>query len=277
MNTVDSQVKMIGGVVLLVIAIFIFFMLNPFVQVNPGQRGVLIKQGKIQDTILTEGMHMRTPFVDSVEIMNVRVLKTDVDANAASSDIQAVSTKIAVNWHLDPKKVNVIYQNIGRESDVVDGIIRPAVSEVVKATTAKRTATDIIAKREGLKKDIDAILSERLLGYNIIVDDVSVVDVDFSDEFNKAVNDKTVAEQRYQESVQQTKRIQEEANQRIITASAEAEAIKIQTEALAQSSALVELKLAEALKISAEKGQPIVPKTVLGNSSNVLYNVGGTE
>ena len=161
-----------GGFILL----FIAFLLRPFTVVNAGERGVVMVFGKVQERVLGEGIHTVMPVVTSVKTLNIRVKKDTFKADAASKDLQKVTTEIAVNWRIDPKKVNRVYQQIGEEKDIVDGIMTPAVSEVLKAATAKKTAEEIITKRTELKAEIDTSLKNRLVDYGVIVNDVSLVD-----------------------------------------------------------------------------------------------------
>lgn len=189
--------KIIGGVILIFVIILVF----PVVVVGPGDRGVVFNNATgIEDRILGEGVHIRIPFVETVTKVSVRVQKTDVKAEAASKDLQTVNTDIVVNWHMSAQKVNKIFQEIGDEQSVQDRILAPAVNEVVKAATAQNTASDILAKRPELKQTIDKALSERLNRYNIMLDDVSIVNVNFTPEFNRAIEEKQIAQQQAEQA-----------------------------------------------------------------------------
>ncbi|QYX33164.1 prohibitin family protein [Sphaerospermopsis torques-reginae ITEP-024] len=180
-----------GGLLFL----FLAMMLRPFAIVNAGERGVLMQFGKVQDTVLDEGLHPIIPIVTTVKKLNVRVQQNSFNAGAASKDLQTITTELAVNWHIDPLKVNRVFQQVGDEQLIINGIMTPAVSEVLKAATAKKTAEEIITKRTELKQEIDANLKSRLEPYGVIVDDVSLVNFSFSPEFSRAIEAKQIAEQ----------------------------------------------------------------------------------
>jgi prohibitin 1 len=180
-----------GGALLLLVALFF----RPFAIVNAGERGVVMRLGRVQDGVLDEGFHFILPFVTSVKTMSVRVQRSDIKAQAASKDLQDVTTELALNWHIDPAKVNTVFQRIGTETEILQRIINPAVSEVLKAATAKKNVEEILTKRTELKNEIDQALKSRLTPYGLAVDDVSLVDFLFSPEFNKAIEAKQVAEQ----------------------------------------------------------------------------------
>jgi regulator of protease activity HflC (stomatin/prohibitin superfamily) len=205
---------------------------RPFSIINAGERGVVMKFGKVQDTILEEGIHFVVPVVTSVKPLNVRVQKNGFQTDAASKDLQKVTTELAVNWHIDPMKVNKIYQSVGDEENIVNGIITPAVSEVLKAATAKKTAEEIITKRTALKEEIDKSLESRLATYGILVDDVSLVDFSFSPEFSKAIEAKQIAEQEARQASFIAQKASQEAQADINRAKGQAEAQRLQRQTL---------------------------------------------
>jgi len=214
--------------VLLIILAFTF----PFVIIDAGKRGVVMNYGKVQDEVLDEGIHWRTPFVQSVKRIDVRVQKQDVKAEAASGDLQDVVMDVTVNYHIDPKKVNLVYQKIGDNKEVFERIVVPNTNEVVKAATAQYTAENIIKQRQALKDLIDKALISRLSDYGIILDDVSLTNIDFSKEFNAAIEAKQVAEQRVQEAQFIADRAEKDAEAAINKAKGEAEAQRVQQQSL---------------------------------------------
>lgn len=263
------NMKLIGIITGIIIVIIVFVSALPFAFVGAGERGVIFNNATgVEDRIFGEGFHFRIPFIESVHTVSIKVQKNDIKAEAASKDLQTVNTDIVVNWHLDSTKVNKVYQNIGDLQAVIDRVLTPAVSEVVKASTAKYTAEEVIAKRPQLKADIDALLSERVKQYNIVLDDVSIVQVDFSKEFNAAIEAKTVSVQTALKAENDLRRIKVEAEQTVAKAIAEAQAIKIKTEALAQNQNLVQLN-------AVEKWNGVLPQYILGSTTLPFINITG--
>jgi prohibitin 1 len=195
-----------------VVVIFLLIAIFPFVVVGAGMRGVVFNSfSGVENRILGEGLHVRIPLIESVVSIPVRVQKTEVKAEAASKDLQTVNTDIVVNWHMDAGQVNKIYQQVGDEEAVTDRILTPAVNEVVKAATAQKTASEVLAKRPELKADIDKALSNRLSKYEILLDDVSITNVQFTPEFNKAIEDKQIAQQQAEQAKFLVEKAQNEA------------------------------------------------------------------
>lgn len=230
-------------VTIIVLAIIILFF-SPVVIIGAGKRGIVFNSlTGIENRILAEGTHLRVPLLETITTVSVRVQRTDVKAEAASKDLQAVYTDIVVNWHLDSSKVNKIYQEIGDEEAVIGRIIIPAVNEVVKAATAQKTASEVLSRRTELKSDIDNLLSERLIKHGIVLDDVSITNADFSPEFNKAVEQKQVAQQEAERAVFRAQEASATAQSTINIAKGEAEANRLKQQSLTAD--LLELRAIE--------------------------------
>ena len=114
--------------------------------VQAGHRGVVLYLGAVENKVLGEGVHFIIPFAEQVVQLEVRTLKYEANASAASNDLQEVATVIALNYHIDPSKANLIYQQLG--SDYESRIIAPTIQESVKASVAKFNAEELITKRE---------------------------------------------------------------------------------------------------------------------------------
>jgi regulator of protease activity HflC (stomatin/prohibitin superfamily) len=219
---------LIGGGIFLFVALFF----RPFVIVNAGERGVVMRLGQVQEGVLGEGFHFVIPFVTSVKRLNVRVQRSDIEAQAASKDLQDVTTKVALNWHIEPDKVNTVYQRVGDEQQILSGIIDPAVSEILKAATAKKNVEEILTKRTELKQEIDQALKARLVNYGLAVDDVSLVNFGFSPEFNKAIEAKQIAEQQAKQAEFVALKATKDAEAEVNRAKGQAEAQRLQRQTL---------------------------------------------
>ena len=209
------------------VVLVIFF--SSFALVGAGQRGVVLRFGAVS-RVIDEGFNLKTPFIERVVRMDVKIKKNEVEASAASQDLQTVTTKVALNYHLDAARVGDLYKGVGLEYEV--RIIDPAVQEAIKATTSRFSAEELITKRSEVKQEAKLMLSERLLKDGIIVDDLSFVNFDFSKSFNEAIESKVTAEQNALAAKNKLEQVKFEAQQQIETAKAQAESIKIQAQAV---------------------------------------------
>ena len=212
---------------LIVVVIFVVVLLfKPWVQVDAGERGVVLNFGAVQEQVLNEGMHMRIPVMQKIIPMDVRVQKVHTDASSASSDLQDVTLSVALNYHVIPDRANVVYQTIGTEFK--ERIIDPAIQEVTKAVCARYTAEELITKRPEVSIAMKEALTEKLISSNIAVDAVSIVTFSFSKVFMDAIEAKQTAEQHALKAKRDLDRIKIEAEQTIVAATAEAEALRLQ-------------------------------------------------
>lgn len=256
--------KVVKTVIKIIIAVFVFIILinifRFFVIIDQGERGVLLEFGQAK-AIFEPGLHFQIPIVHNVVIFDVRTKKDQVEAGAASKDLQLVQTTIALNYHPDPATIDKLYQEVG--VDYETRVISPAIQESIKASTAKFTAEELITKRELVKEDTRQNLVERLDNYHVVIDDFSIVDFSFSAEFDAAIEAKQTAVQTALKAENDLRRIEIEAKQKIETAKAEAESIRIQAEALKQNADLIQLK-------AVERWNGILPNYVMGDSIPLL-------
>jgi len=243
MKIADEEFDFPKWPMIALVAILVVWALNPIVIVGPGERGVVLTWGAVQDNIMGEGMNFRMPIAQDVKIMSVQTHKYSVTETAASKDLQDVKTEVALNYRLDAARVNKIYQTLGMDFD--DRVISPAVQESVKAGTAQFTAEELITKRPEAKNAIDSALTTRLEPYGILVDTISITDFKFSDQFTAAIETKVTAEQNALAAKNKLEQIKYEAEQKVTTATAEATAIKIQGDALKDNPGVVSLRWIE--------------------------------
>jgi regulator of protease activity HflC (stomatin/prohibitin superfamily) len=261
---IPTRVMVITGVVFFVL---IFF--RPWVQVGAGQRGIVLDFGAVQKKVLDEGLHLRIPVMQEVVLMDVKVQKAETDAAAASADLQDVTSRVALNYHIVPDQANVVYQKIGVQFK--ERIIDPAILEVVKAVTAKYTAEELITKRPAVSEAMRRNLMDRLIVNNIAVDAFSIVTFSFSKVFTEAIESKQTAEQLALKAKRDLDRIKIEAEQKITTARAEAESLRLQRANISPD--LIELRKIEANMKAIEKWNGILPQ-VTGTGAIPMIGLG---
>lgn len=209
------------------VALILIF--TSFGTVSSGEIGIRTRLNEVIGT-KGPGLYAVVPFMESVEPINVQTQKEQVDVEAASSDLQDVHTVIALNYNVESDKVADLYVRVGTSYKTV--IIDPAVQEAVKASTAKYTASDLIQNRPKVRDAIQKDLAVKLSENFIQVSDVSIVDFRFSETFNRAIEAKVTAEQNALASKNLLEQKKYEAEQTVVTAQAQAEAIKIQASAI---------------------------------------------
>ncbi|MEG4573711.1 prohibitin family protein [Microcoleus sp. N3A4] len=254
----------IAGIILVSVLLLGF---NSFVVINPGEAGVVSVLGKATDGALLEGFHLRPPLISKVDVYDVTVQKFEVPAQSATKDLQDLNASFAINFRLDAERIVDIRRTQGTLENIVSKIIAPQTQEAFKTAAALRTAEQSITQRSELKRDFDTALKERLSKYDVIVLDTSVVNIRFSTDFAKAVEEKQVAEQRAQRAVYVAQEAEQQAQADINRAQGRAEAQRLLAETLkAQGGDLVLQK--EAIEAWRSGGAQMPKVLVMGSGSS---------
>ncbi|MBD2363654.1 prohibitin family protein [Anabaena sp. UHCC 0399] len=264
----------------IVLAIIVIIGLNSFIIINPGQAGVISILGKARDGALREGIHLKPPLISVIDVYDLTVQKFEVPAESSTKDLQNLTARFAINFRIDPIQVVEVRRKQGTLENIVSKIIAPQTQESFKIAAARRTVEEAITKRSELKEDFDNALGDRLDKYGIIVLDTSVIDLTFSPEFAKAVEEKQIAEQRAQRAVYVAREAEQEAQSDINRAKGRAEAQRLLAETLkAQGGQLVLQK--EAIEAWRNGGSQMPKVLVMGgeSQSNVpfIFNLGNTQ
>jgi prohibitin 2 len=210
--------------------------------VEPGMRGLKVTLGKTADHFLPEGFGVKAPFVTSIVMINVRQRTQAVRADCFSSDLQQVKIDLRVIYRVPEAAVVQIYREFA--GDPFDSLIAPRVQEAIKEVTALLTAEQIVKSREEVKKKALAAATHKI-GTLLVVEDIVLRDINLSNELEKAIEAKMVAEQQANQARFTQVQTQVEAETAVISARGEADAIRVRGEALRDSPAFLRWKIAE--------------------------------
>ncbi|MDD4310301.1 MAG: prohibitin family protein [Candidatus Cloacimonetes bacterium] len=206
----------------------LIFALNSCQVVKPGYRGIKVTLGSVSNTVLNEGIHFKAPFIQQIESMSVKIEKKETPADAVSKDLQDIKTTIAINYHIVPSKVNVVYKEYAKTpKEAEDIIIGPKVQEIVKAVVSKYNTLELISQREPVRAKIQAELTKVVLKYHIILDELSIVNFTFSTGFTQSIERKQIAEQDAITAQKKLEQIKFEAEQLVAAARGEAESNRL--------------------------------------------------
>ncbi len=236
--------KTIGMVILL----FILFILmwGSFVIIPAGHRGVVLWWGSVEKRVMGEGLNFKVPIAERVIKVDVRVQPHPFkEIDAASKEYQMVKLTGMMNFHIDPAYVNVLYQKVGL--DFANKVIDPAFNDFVKEVVPNYPITEILPKREEIRKRAMTKLGENLARYHIIVDDIYIANIRFSPEYEKAIEAKQVAQQQVETQRQILAQREIEAQQKVVTAKGEAEAILVVAQGQAKANEMLSRSISPIL------------------------------
>ena len=229
----------IGKIAAVVITfiVIIVVMFESVVIVEAGHRGVVLYLGAVENRVLPEGVHFIIPFAEQVIQMEVRTQKFQAEASAASNDLQEVQTVIALNYMIDPKEANKVYQLLG--VNYADRVISPTIQEAVKASVAKFNAEELVTKRETAKGVIAQAIRNTLTSNNILTENVFITDFKFSESFAAQIEQKVVAFQKFLTEQNNLRAVRVIANQNVVQAEAAARANMAKASGEAQAIELI--------------------------------------
>jgi regulator of protease activity HflC (stomatin/prohibitin superfamily) len=252
------------GILLILFVVFVFFW-GSFAIVPAGHRGVVLWWGSVEKRIMGEGLNFKVPVAERVIKVDVKVQPHPFkEIDAASKEYQMVRLTGMMNFHIDPSYVNLLYQTVGL--DFANKVIDPAFNDFVKEVVPNYLITEILPKREEIRKRAMTKLGDNLARYHIIVDDIYISNIRFSPEYEKAIEAKQVAQQYVETQRQVLAQREIEAQQKVATAKGEAESIQVVAQGQAKANELLSRSISPILVEykGIEKWNGILPQVTGG-------------
>lgn len=229
----------------LLVGAFVFWRVavRSYVVVPVGSKAVIMEFGKVQ-AVVPDGIHFTKPWITTVKLISVRVLTASLKAEAVSKDTQKVTTEVVINWTFKPDHLQETYEAVGAEDAMTSGIMLPALNESLKAVTARRPVTDILAQREEIKDEIDDKFRKKMAAYHVNIIDLFLTNLRFEDDYEKAIEAKQVAEvnvkTKQNEAEAARQQAHGEADAAVIKARGEADAKRMLASTLSQANLQLE-------------------------------------
>lgn len=239
--------------------------------VEPGNRGIRVTLGKPDSNALPEGFGIKVPFVTRIVSVSVRQQTQALRADCFSSDLQQIILDARVLYRIPEESVVAIYQRYA--GDPFDSLIAPRVQEALKEVTALETAERIVKDRESVKQKALTAARQKI-GSILHVEDVVIRNIDLSEQLERAIEAKMVAEQQAAQARFTQVQAQVEAETAVISAKGEAEAMRVRGEAMRASPAFLRLKIVERWNGTSPL---VVPSDGSRGESDLLLPLGGVR
>lgn len=244
----------------LIMILAIVSALGACTQVDTGHRGVKVYWGEVDERegSMKEGLYWYNPITTSINELNIQVLRWEGSTNTYTKDVQQANIKFVINYRLSDTAAHTVYKEVGETWANV--LLPQAVEGELKKVIGQYDAIDLVSNRgAATQKAFDSIkgsLSEKF----VIIERFEMTNIEYLKDFEKAVEEKQIAVQRAIEAVNKTKQIEEEAKQKVISAKAEAESMRIRANALTQNAQLVQYE-------AVQKWDGKLPQYNLGSST----------
>lgn len=233
-------------------------------QVDEGFRGIKTVWGKVDGEPLTPGLYFYNPVSSSVFEMSVREEKVEEQTSCFTKDTQTVHVTYALTYYPKTEAIGKIYSQFGTSWE--DKVIMPAVTGSIKDAIGQYIADDLVSKREAVRQAAFKEISEALEARDVVVKKLDLINLDFEDAYEQAVERKVVAIQQAQEAKNTTVKIEEQAKQTVLNAKAEAESMRIRAKALSQNKSLVEYE-------AVQKWDGKLPQYMIGGNSTPFLDL----
>jgi regulator of protease activity HflC (stomatin/prohibitin superfamily) len=206
--------------------------------VDPGHRGVRITLGKVSPVPLEEGLHFKIPMIQHIEQLDVKTIRWADATQAYTQDVQQADVSFTLTYSLEPSFTVDMYRTVG--IDWSQKLIGQVVFEELKREIGQHEAVALIAARDQAARAIETGVRAQLADKHILVSGLQITNIDYTQEFENSVEQKVIAQQKAIEEQNRTVQIEQQAKQKVISAQAEAESIRIRTNALGANPRLVE-------------------------------------
>ena len=254
----------VAAILFIIITIF-----NTLTTVPTGFVGVKTRFGQVQDDVIQEGLNIKVPYIEKIVRIDCKTKKIETTSESSTKDMQTVQTTVAVNYNVNKELANTIYKDIGL--DYEDIIINPAILESIKSAMAQYTAEELVTKRAEVSNKIQETLIGKIKDRGFIVTEFNLTNIDFSDEYDKAIEAKAVKQQEVVTAQAELEKQKIQNEKEISIAEKDARVMELQNEQITDKT--LQLKALEIQQKFIEKWNGTFPTTMLSEGMNTLFNL----
>ena len=230
-NAISGKVALFAILGILVLIL----LFSSFYSINEGERGVLLTNGRLTE-VVPSGLHFKLPFFQSVSAVSTRTVTIEGQVlSMYSFDQQIAELSVSVTFHIDPEQVKDMYTRYGTIQQVFINGIQPRVHEISKTVFGQYTAARAIQERGKLNNDMNIEIKKALADIPAVIENIQIENVDFSDTYERAVEEAARAKADIERAKSELARVEQEAQQKVKNADAEAAATKARADAEAYS------------------------------------------
>lgn len=248
------------GAFVLLLGIITFF--NSFTTVPTGFVGVKTKFGKVQDNVIQEGLNFKTPFIEKIVKIDCRTKKIEVSSESSTKDMQVANVSVALNYNIQKDNANKLYREVGTDYENI--IVMPTILENIKSAMAQYTAEELITKRAEVSTKIQETISSKLADNNFDITGFNVTNIDFSESFDKAIEQKAVKQQEVATAQAELEKQKIQNEKEISIAEKDAKVMELQNQQITDKT--LELERLKVQQKLAEKWNGQLPTTTLGDN-----------
>ena len=261
--------NLVGGIISVAGLVLTILVPPSFHQVEAGQVAVVKSLGKVVGT-RHPGTYFDFHLVNEYTYFDTTIQELDVSTASYSSDAQTMEIQMTIQYKIDATKAENILTEYTNMTSLAQRIEKVA-DDNVKTVLSQYTAMKIIETRAKISPEVESVIKNEVDDkYYVTVTAVNLTDIQFTDEFEKSVENKVIAEQEKEAAI--TKAEQElevaklEAEAKIVAAQGDAESQKIIASASAEAMAIKIVELAKSLGFKVTESYIQKIETVITSS-----------
>ena len=262
-NSRTGNIKVPNVVVACLILFLVFFtLISSFTTIRSGEVGLRVRFGKIIDSNLDEGLNFKLPYIENIVKVNIKVQKVEIATESSSKDLQTITTQLAINYKVNKESAVSLYKTVGNNYEQT--ILIPAIQESIKSVMSRYTAEQTITMRNEVSDNSLKEIQAKVEKYGITIEDFNILDLNFSEAYSQAIEEKQVAEQKVLTAQQELEKAKVEAEKKLVEARATKEANDLLKQSLTQD---------VLLKQFIEKWDGKLPTTYAGEDILGIFNL----
>jgi len=292
------------GTVIIVVAIIaaasVFF--QSMYTIDEGHVGIVKRFGEATEQV-NPGLHIKVPFVDTIEVLEIRTRKNLEKLTASTHEQMPVTAQVSINWTVRRDQAFELFKSYGGLSQFESRILDPKLRSAAKDALARYKAEEIIQNRSAVISQIEELLLEEMKEYPVKLDSAQLENLGLPQKYIQSIETKQTEKNLAAAEKHRLDRQQLEAQREVNTANAKRDAAKatadgkayaIKIEAIAEAGAIKLKGLAEAQAIQkkaealngskvlveyvrAQQWNGQMPQTMMGEGQNVIWNMTGSK
>ncbi|GIU45500.1 SPFH domain-containing protein [Shewanella algidipiscicola] len=283
---------------IIAIVVIIMFVAQTMYTVDEGHVGIIKRFGEATEQV-NPGLHIKIPFVDKVEVLEIRTRKNVEKLNASTHEQMPVTAEVSINWTINRDQAFELFKSYGGLSQFESRILDPKLRSATKDALARYKAEEIIQNRGRVIAQIEDVLIEEMKQYPVKLDSAQLENLGLPQKYIQSIETKQTEKNLAAAEMHRLERQNLEAQREVNTANAMRDAAKatadgkayaIKTEAIAEAEAIRLKGLAEAEAIQkkaaalresqtlvdyvrAQQWNGQMPTTIMGSDQSVLWNM----